>query len=465
MPIHRWKKRCQHCVWLSVRVKPSMSAFQLSGRADQQYPDPEITGNSLHHSSTQIFHVWALGRKWSSGCPEWRTNRRDCFFLPWLVVCWRIVIWTVFPKTRGQQDGRYLKPTDITEARLNIITELNHIAYLRGEIISNGSAMGSASACNHVSIDRCQQDKSVGWCCCRITLCRTQCKKNFPNWWDSIGWYASSNGDFIGDKYDKSKWNQPINLAKSRWNTECWVPSARWHAGLSLAQAGRVKYSIWGPGSLSDQRSADQLPEGHIGLFWGVIPHRLIECENCTQMGVINIPLSHFLALPLMNYYSIKSYMATLSFHQPKICLVTMKYYAGTTTVKVIRMVCISWCRKKLCWWWNVLPSVAGGSPLHTEPGKLHSLHMNERKIRYIPGNAEFHRQTLPRGYLGKWCSWTKIQLHPNYAMNLFKQVMGYSIKRAYHHDESKPCPGFAGWNQSFNFGYFTDHRFKIATK
>ncbi len=38
--------------------------------------------------------------------------------------------------SRAAKDGRYLKPTDITEARLNIITELNHIAYLRGQKLS-----------------------------------------------------------------------------------------------------------------------------------------------------------------------------------------------------------------------------------------------------------------------------------------------------------------------------------------
>ncbi|WP_024871002.1 L-glyceraldehyde 3-phosphate reductase [Tolumonas lignilytica] len=38
--------------------------------------------------------------------------------------------------SRAVKDGRYLKPTDITEARIKVIAELNHIAYLRGQKLS-----------------------------------------------------------------------------------------------------------------------------------------------------------------------------------------------------------------------------------------------------------------------------------------------------------------------------------------
>lgn len=38
--------------------------------------------------------------------------------------------------SRAAKDGRYLKPTDITEARIKVIAELNHVAYLRGQKLS-----------------------------------------------------------------------------------------------------------------------------------------------------------------------------------------------------------------------------------------------------------------------------------------------------------------------------------------
>lgn len=40
------------------------------------------------------------------------------------------------------------------------------------------------------------------------------------------------------------------------------------------------------------------LPAQHIGLFWGITPHRFIESNQCQMMGIINIPLSLFLRLP-----------------------------------------------------------------------------------------------------------------------------------------------------------------------
>lgn len=38
--------------------------------------------------------------------------------------------------SRAAKDGRFLKPTDITDERLKMISELNHVAYLRGQKLS-----------------------------------------------------------------------------------------------------------------------------------------------------------------------------------------------------------------------------------------------------------------------------------------------------------------------------------------
>ena len=38
--------------------------------------------------------------------------------------------------SRAAKDGRFLKPADITDTRLKVISELNHVAYLRGQKLS-----------------------------------------------------------------------------------------------------------------------------------------------------------------------------------------------------------------------------------------------------------------------------------------------------------------------------------------
>ncbi|NCB56484.1 MAG: transcriptional regulator MelR [Gammaproteobacteria bacterium] len=200
------------------------------------------------------------------------------------------------------------------------------------------------------------------------------------------------------------------------------MPGYHWHrqVEVNIPFGGPVRYLI------NDQLI--QLPEGHIGLFWGVIPHRLIECENCTQMGVINIPLSRFLGLPvddlLLNKVLHGSVVISTTkdlfgshelrrWHNDSLCHSHGLYQLMQEEITLmIKRVAVSG--------WKEL--------LHTSPGKLHSLQMNERKIRYIQQMlgfiAEHYHEAIRVNEVA-----AEVQLHPNYAMNLFKQVMGYSIK------------------------------------
>jgi AraC-like DNA-binding protein len=200
------------------------------------------------------------------------------------------------------------------------------------------------------------------------------------------------------------------------------MPGYHWHrqVEVNIPFGGPVRYLI------NDQLI--QLPEGHIGLFWGVIPHRLIECENCTQMGVINIPLSRFLGLPvddlLLNKVLHGSVVISTAkdlfgshelrrWHNDSLCHSHGLYQLMQEEITLmIKRVAVSG--------WEEL--------LHTSPGKLHSLQMNERKIRYIQQMLSFIAEHYHEAIRVNEVA-AKVQLHPNYAMNLFKQVMGYSIK------------------------------------
>ena len=200
------------------------------------------------------------------------------------------------------------------------------------------------------------------------------------------------------------------------------MPGYHWHrqVEVNIPFGGPVRYLI------NDQQI--QLPEGHIGLFWGVIPHRLIECENCTQMGVINIPLSHFLALPVDELLLNKILHGSVVISSTKDLFghheVLRWHNDGKSNSHGLYQlmqeeIVLMMKRVAVCGWQELL---------HTEPGKLHSLHMNERKIRYIQAMLSFiakhYHEAIRVNDVAE-----QIQLHPNYAMNLFKQVMGYSIK------------------------------------
>lgn len=71
------------------------------------------------------------------------------------------------------------------------------------------------------------------------------------------------------------------------------MPGYHWHGQVevNIPFGGDVEYIING--------SPIVLKDGHIGLFWASIPHRLTNPGNCHNMGIINIPIHHFLSWPL----------------------------------------------------------------------------------------------------------------------------------------------------------------------
>lgn len=71
------------------------------------------------------------------------------------------------------------------------------------------------------------------------------------------------------------------------------MPGYHWHGQVevNIPFGGDVEYIING--------SPVILKSGHIGLFWASVPHRLTEPGKSHNMGIINIPIHHFLAWPL----------------------------------------------------------------------------------------------------------------------------------------------------------------------
>lgn len=217
-------------------------------------------------------------------------------------------------------------------------------------------------------------------------------------------------------------WQQADEILSVEFRQPGDMPGYHWHrqVEVNIPFGGPVRYLI------NDQQI--QLPEGHIGLFWGVIPHRLIECENCTQMGVINIPLSHFLGLPVDDLLLNKILHGSVVISTTKDMFghhEVLRWHNDSRSnahglYQLMQEEIVLMMKRVAVSGWQEL--------LHTEPGKLHSLRMNERKIRYIQAMLSFISEHYYEAIRVNDVA-NQIQLHPNYAMNLFKQVMGYSIK------------------------------------
>ncbi len=217
-------------------------------------------------------------------------------------------------------------------------------------------------------------------------------------------------------------WEQTDELLTVEFRKPGDMPGYHWHrqVEINIPFGNAVHYLM------NDE--VITIPSGHIGIFWGVIPHRLIECDGCTQMGIINIPLSLFLALPIDHSFS------THILHG-SVVLSDIQNLFGEHEIHRWQQDWLSHSHGRLQLMQEEIVlmlkrvALSGWQELiNTEPGKYHRLQLNERKIRYI--------QTM-LGYISAHYDEplrvndiaSQADLHPNYAMTLFKQVMGYSIK------------------------------------
>ncbi len=228
--------------------------------------------------------------------------------------------------------------------------------------------------------------------------------------------------DPISSEISPLNWQQADERLTVEFRQPGDMPGYHWHrqVEINIPFGSAVRYLING--------ETIRFPEGHIGIFWGVIPHRLIECDGCTQMGIINIPLSLFLALPvddtLLNTILhggvvISEARDLFGPHEIRRWYQDGQQQTHGRLQLMQEEIVLMLKRVALCGWQTLM---------NTEAGRHHRIQINDRKIRYIQTMLGFISTHYDEAIRISDVAGAA-DLHPNYAMNLFKQVMGYSIK------------------------------------
>jgi AraC-like DNA-binding protein len=174
------------------------------------------------------------------------------------------------------------------------------------------------------------------------------------------------------------------------------------------------------------------LTVGRLALFWGMIPHQVTECDEGTGFVVLYVPMAVFLELPTLSALraaifrgavvealDIESYDAHLFLRWREDLL-----EGDSQLEQIVRDELTARVRRIDRAGWHDLREV---SPM--APRSAHSGHDHDRAIR-VETMAQFigeHAlEDISAGDVAR-----AADLHPNYAMTLFKRAVGLTIKQS----------------------------------
>ncbi|MGF1835161.1 transcriptional regulator MelR [Photobacterium sanguinicancri] len=201
------------------------------------------------------------------------------------------------------------------------------------------------------------------------------------------------------------------------------MPGYHWHGQVevNIPFGGDVEYIING--------SPIVLKDGHIGLFWASVPHRLTNPGNCHNMGIINIPIHHFLSWPL-NREFVNQITHGAVLHSDESSLVSefelkrwedeMMHQAESRQQLAADE--ISLMLKRLCLTgWSQMLTNRKDKPTQNGVSK-HSQFYVSQMLEYI---ATHHDTPLTINQIAD-----HVGLHANYAMGIFQRMMQLTIKQ-----------------------------------
>ena len=168
---------------------------------------------------------------------------------------------------------------------------------------------------------------------------------------------------------------------------------------------------------------------GRLALFWGMIPHQVTECADPTQFVVLYVPMSVFLGLPAL------SRLREAIFRGAAIEALDIKPYdrdiflrwreellsEDSQLSQIVRDELTARVRRIDREGWHDLREAAPAVARNFHDGER-LLHV-ERMARYI---GEHGLEDIAVGDVTRHSG-----LHPNYAMTLFKRMVGLSIKQS----------------------------------
>ncbi|OAN13098.1 transcriptional regulator [Photobacterium jeanii] len=226
------------------------------------------------------------------------------------------------------------------------------------------------------------------------------------------------------------------------------MPGYHWHGQVevNIPFGGDVEYIVNGNPMV--------IKDGHIGLFWASVPHRLTDCGTCHNMGIINIPIHHFLAWPLnKELVNQITHGAVLQSNSPMLVsefeierwekeltqavVETSKtktdkaetantaktvHFTGNESRQQLAADEISLMLKRLCFdGWHATLARSGEKPTQSGVSK-HSQFYVSQMLEYI---ARHHDSPLTVNQIAE-----HVGLNPNYAMGIFQRMMQLTIKQ-----------------------------------
>lgn len=193
------------------------------------------------------------------------------------------------------------------------------------------------------------------------------------------------------------------------------------HVELNLPYDDDVEYRING-------RSC-RLPAGHLGVFWAAVPHRLTAAHRCERMMIAYVPIQQFLVWPLDDaVFSDLIGGATLISDRPyplgddQLALLIDEFeqqdpglaqLVGDELLMMLR-------RAGRYGWQRLLPPDA----TRTIPRRRGDPALDQVRVM-LETIAQHYAAPLTLDVIAE-----RAGLHPNYAMNRFKRVMGTSMKQ-----------------------------------
>ncbi len=174
------------------------------------------------------------------------------------------------------------------------------------------------------------------------------------------------------------------------------------------------------------------LTAGRLALFWGMIPHQVTECDEGTSFIVLYIPMTVFLELPTL------SGLRTAIFRGAAIEALDIKHYDTDMFVRwredllvgdaqleqIVKAELTARVRRLDRAGWHDLREI---SPLLGRATHLGHDHDRALKVEAMAQFIGEHAlEDISAGDVAK-----AAELHPNYAMTLYKRATGLTIKQS----------------------------------
>ena len=201
------------------------------------------------------------------------------------------------------------------------------------------------------------------------------------------------------------------------------MPGYHWHGQVevNIPFGGDIEYIING--------SPVVIKNGSIGLFWASVPHRLTNPGDSHNMGIINIPIHHFMSWPLnrdlINQITHGSVLQSLSgrlVSEFELARWAQDVNHPSESRQQLAIDEIGLMLKRLCLdgWEQLLVNTQEKS---TQKGvSKHAQFYVSQILEFI---ASHHNQPLTSQSIAE-----HVGLHTNYAMNIFKRTMQMTIKQ-----------------------------------